>query len=135
MGGEPPVVRVFWWAPPAAPAWGRPPAQKDPPVPVNTATDAASSASKARNASYSFRAVAPSTALRQCGRLMETMVTGPSRSTSTVSASVMERLPVVFLTRIVAPDSGLKQSRSPLAMTMSGHEGAVFQAVIAREGG
>ena len=32
----------------------------------------------------SFRAVAPSTALRQCGRLMETMVTGPSRSTSTL---------------------------------------------------
>jgi hypothetical protein len=31
--------------------------------------------------------------LRQCGRLMETMVTGPSRSTSTASASIMAALP------------------------------------------
>jgi hypothetical protein len=60
-----------------------------PPVPVDTATDASASASKAPNASNNFRAVAPSTALRQCGRLMETMVTGPLRSTRTASASVM----------------------------------------------
>jgi hypothetical protein len=35
-----------------------------PPVPVNTATDASASVSKALNASNNFRAVAPSTALR-----------------------------------------------------------------------
>jgi hypothetical protein len=64
------------------------------PVPVNTATDASASASKALNASNNFRAVAPLTALRQRGRLMETMVTGPpSRSTRTVSASVMSGAP------------------------------------------
>src|ERR1700682_1853509 len=83
-------------------------------MPVNTATDASASASNAKNASNSFRAVAPSTALRQCGRLMETTVTGPSRSTSTVSASVMSLgLPDVFLGGSFASEVMLKQELGP----------------------
>src|SRR3954471_5339660 len=93
MESWPPSSR-FLLGSPAATALRSAPAQKYPPVPVNTATDAASSASNARKASYSLRAVAPSTALRQCGRLMETMVIGPSRSIRTVSVSVMVFLPV-----------------------------------------
>src|SRR5713226_2181514 len=91
----PPISR-FLLGSPEATALRSAPAQKVPPVPVNTATDATASASKALNASNNFRAVAPSTALRQCGRLMETMVTGPSRSTSTVSVSVMSGAPYCF---------------------------------------
>src|SRR5215471_15282291 len=81
----PPTSR-FLLASPAATAFKSAPAQKVLPVPVKTATEASLSASKARKASYSLRAVKPSTALRTSGRLMEIMVTGPSRSTSTVSA-------------------------------------------------
>src|SRR6266852_5884386 len=98
---------------PAATALRSAPAQKYPPVPVNTATDASASASKAQNVSNSFRAVAPSTALRQCGRLIDTMVIGPSRSTSTVSASVMSALPTVFLGGSFAPEMMLKQELGP----------------------
>ena len=53
------------------------PAQNVSPVPVSTATRAASSPSKCSKASSSNRAVVPSTALRRSGRLMVTMVTGP----------------------------------------------------------
>src|ERR1700754_4907143 len=86
----PPISRFLLGSPDAT-AFRSAPAQKYPPVPVNTATDVRSSASKATNASNSFRAVAPSTALRQCGRLMETMVIGPSCLTRMVSASLMAR--------------------------------------------
>ena len=52
--------------------------------------------------SYSFRAVAPSTALRQCGRLMETMVTSVHRvSTSTASVSVSGPSPCIFSLDVV----------------------------------
>jgi hypothetical protein len=61
------------------------PAQKAPPAPVSTATAAPGSASKVRKASASAAAVGPSTALRRSGRSMVTTVTGPSRSTITVS--------------------------------------------------
>src|ERR1700722_19168532 len=92
----PPISRFLLGSPDAT-ALRSAPAQKVPPVPVNTATEACASASNARNASNSFRAVEPSTALRQCGRLMETMVTGPSRSTSTVSGSDMVALSLLSL--------------------------------------
>src|SRR5258708_27318433 len=108
----PPISRFLLGSPDAT-ALRSAPAQKYPPVPVNTATDASASASKALNASNSFRAVAPSTALRQCGRLIETMVTGPSRSTSTVSASVMSALPTVFLGGSFALEILLKQELGP----------------------
>ena len=62
------------------------PAQKFPPAPVSTATAASSSASKSRKASARAAAVGPSTALRASGRSMVTVVTGPSRSTSTFIA-------------------------------------------------
>ena len=59
------------------------PAQKVPPSPHNTATDAESSRSNRSNAAYSAAAVGPLTALRAAGRLMITVVTGPLRSTRT----------------------------------------------------
>src|SRR6267154_2135978 len=83
-------------------------------MPVNTATDASASASKAKNASNNFRAVAPSTALRQCGRLMEMMVTGPSRSTRTEFSSVMFGPPRAFLRDSFAPEVMFKQGLEPV---------------------
>ena len=58
-----PISRFLFGSPDAT-ALRSAPAQKVPPAPVKTATDAAASASNARNASTSFRAVKPSTALR-----------------------------------------------------------------------
>ncbi len=63
------------------------PAQKLPPRPVRIATDWLSSLSKARKASRSRVAVSGSTALRASAkRSIETVVIGPSRSTSTLGA-------------------------------------------------
>src|SRR3954463_1976202 len=103
----PPSSRFLLGSPDAT-ALRSAPAQKHPPVPVNTATDASSSASKARKASYSFRAVKPSTALRQCGRLMETIVIGPSRSTRTVSASLMARSHLASDRKVSAGDQPVR---------------------------
>ena len=60
------------------------PAQKLPPAPVSTATEALSSSSKALKAANSAAAVAESTALRRSGRKIVTTMTGPSREMSTV---------------------------------------------------
>src|SRR3990172_6562647 len=59
------------------------PPQKQPPAPHSTAASASPSFSKARNASRSAAAVSGSTAFRASGRLMMTVVTGPSFSTRT----------------------------------------------------
>ena len=59
------------------------PAQKVPPVPVRTATEALSSTSNASNASLSPVAVFESTAFFRSGREMATTVTGPSAVTWT----------------------------------------------------
>src|SRR3990170_94792 len=59
------------------------PPQKQPAAPHSTAASASPSFSKARNASRSAAAVSGSTALRASGRLMITVVTGPSFSTRT----------------------------------------------------
>src|SRR3990172_5500668 len=59
------------------------PPQKQPPAPLSTAASASPSFSKARNASRSAAAVSGSTAFRASGRLMMTVVTGPSFSTRT----------------------------------------------------
>src|SRR5690242_10668330 len=61
------------------------PAQKVPPSPQNTATDAESSVSNSSNAATSAAAVGPSTALRACGRCRMTVVTAPLRSVRTGS--------------------------------------------------
>src|ERR1700729_2367258 len=111
-------------------------------MPVNTATEASPSASKARNASNSFRAVAPSTALRQCGRLMETMVTGPSRSTSTLSASVMVTLSCELSLNLAALSALDHPARHGLAVVeRAGHghvgleifEAGLLQCAIGRD--
>src|SRR5215211_7340284 len=72
---------------PAAIALRSAPAQKAPPAPVSTATEAPGSRSKARKASARAAAAGPSTALRRSGRSMVTTVTGPSRSTRTPGPS------------------------------------------------
>src|SRR5215203_2649899 len=59
------------------------PAQKAPPAPQNTATDASGSRSKARNASTSASALSGFTAFRASGREWMTVVTGPLFSTVT----------------------------------------------------
>ena len=71
---------------PSEKAFRSAPAQKVPPVPVSTATPAASSPSNASKACSSRRAVDPSTAFRRWGRLMATTVTGPWWLTRTESA-------------------------------------------------
>lgn len=68
------------------------PAQKVPPSPHRTATDASLSASNRRKASASPSAVGPSTALRTSGRLSTTVKTGPSRSIRTAGLSSIDPL-------------------------------------------
>ncbi|SKV71747.1 Uncharacterised protein [Mycobacteroides abscessus subsp. abscessus] len=70
------------------------PAQKVPLSPHSTATDASGSASNSVNAASSAAAVGPSTALRACGRLRMTVVTGPAFSTRTAgcTSSLIARL-------------------------------------------
>ena len=76
------------------------PAQKYPPVPVSTATCAASSPSKASNAASNAAAVAASTALRRSGRLIVITRTGPSSATPTVpSSSVLTKRKLVGFRR------------------------------------
>ena len=70
---------------PSATALRSAPAQKVPSAPARTATERASSQSKATKASRSWSAQTLSTALRRSGRLMVTTVTGPSCSTTSVS--------------------------------------------------
>ena len=69
---------------PAANSFRSAPAQKVPPSPQSTATLASASASNARKASASDRAVSGSTAFRADGRLRMTVVTGPCFSTRTL---------------------------------------------------
>src|SRR6266850_446064 len=73
-----------WSYSPAANAFRSAPAQKFPPSPQSTATLASASASNARKASASDRAVSGSTAFRADGRLRMTVVTGPCFSTRTL---------------------------------------------------
>src|SRR5215203_2663937 len=79
------------------------PAQKAPPAPQNTATDASGSRSKARNASVSASALSTSMALRASGREWMTVVTGPLFSIVTVMDMLLSR-------------SGEPERRSPLVM-------------------
>ena len=71
---------------PSATALRSAPAQNVPFAPVSTATERSSSSSKAKKASLSWSAQTLSTALRRSGRLTVTTVTGPSCSTTSVSA-------------------------------------------------
>ena len=70
---------------PAAMALRSAPAQNVPPSPVRIATSQRASASNARMASASCRAVARSTALRAWGRCSVTRHTAPRRSTVTLT--------------------------------------------------
>src|SRR5215813_1376312 len=80
-----------WSYLPAANAFRSAPAQNVPPSPQRTATLASGSASKARKASASARAVSGSTAFRASGRLRMTVVTGPCFSTRTLMGRSLER--------------------------------------------
>ena len=62
-----------------------------PPAPVRMATEAEGSASKASKAARRASAVAPSTAFRRSGRLMVTVVTGPSAVTSMVCTTAFSQ--------------------------------------------
>ena len=67
------------------------PAQKVPPVPVNTATDEPSSASNSSKTWRSRAAQRLSTAFLRSGRSMDTTVTRPSRSTMTPERAIGTR--------------------------------------------
>jgi hypothetical protein len=67
------------------------PAQKQPLLPVRTATARSSLASKRRKAAASSVAVGPSTALRTSGRSMVTSATGPSISNRTLFIGAFSR--------------------------------------------
>ncbi len=69
------------------------PAQKSPPAPVSTTTRVSASRDAPVSASPNAVQVGMSSAFFRFGRLMVTVVTGPSRSTRIVSQSPIPILP------------------------------------------
>src|SRR5690606_19091586 len=99
------------------------PAQNVPPSPHSTATAASGSSSNARKASASSPAVLRSTALRACGLLITTVVTGPRRSTRTVIVAPSRNVPSVRPARAARKSTSEDRGRA-------GDRGSVFSACL-----